>query len=127
MAPVVNGKATKLWLGLNLIGAGVFSTKLSPWILVSSRRQADEPPKVVSDRFEREFQLVLHQSQVAHAPIALPLFEVGEHPLDQPPFETTACVAFMFLWREFAPVVAFFSIPLAMPCPTSQDRLWIVS
>jgi hypothetical protein len=64
---------------------------------VSSRGHADQPSPVVGDRFEGEFQLILHQAQLAHTSVVLPLFEVGQHPLDEPTFAASAAVAFVFL------------------------------
>ena len=43
---------------------------------------AREPLEVVGHGLESEFELVLGEAQVAHAPVVLPFFEMGKDTLD---------------------------------------------
>ncbi len=57
------------------------------------RGQDDQPPQVVGDGFQGEFELVFDQSQVTHDAVALASFPVAEDALNVAPPSVLAPVA----------------------------------
>src|SRR6202453_3895388 len=91
--------------------------------------QCAEPLEVISDRFESEFELILHQPQVTRPAVMLPFLEMGKDAFNMAAMLCFTCVARMVIRREFDVVRPFFknAIGNAMGSQPRGVRLAIVS
>jgi len=67
-------------------------------------------------RFEREFQLIFDQPQVAHPPLVLPLIEVGKDSLDRLALTTLRPIALLNRPGERIKAVGLFQNVVGHAC-----------